>query len=151
MRFFSKKIPIFTAKISDDFFLVNDQVFRIFPFFSQIFCIFTVLKCRRPIILYDPLISSQEKPLGVFQKRKFLCDTFFYSVHTFARIRQHYFSIIGGTDAWAVPPLKFWGTVPIGLRPWGNASYCLRGKNAPDPNSSSRQISLGLPKMLMHD
>src|SRR6218665_366676 len=34
-------------------------------------------------------LSSQEKPL--FQK-KFLDDTFFYSLRTFARIRQHYFS-----------------------------------------------------------
>ena len=28
---------------------------------------------------------------------------------------------IGGTDAWAVPTSKFWGTVPqspLGLRPW---------------------------------
>jgi len=37
---------------------------------------------------------------------------FFYSVRTFARIRQHYFSKYWGSDAWAVPHLKFLGTVP---------------------------------------
>src|SRR6218665_343205 len=47
---FSEKISIFTAKISDDLSLVIDQVFRIFPFFSQIFRIFYYYaKCRRPI------------------------------------------------------------------------------------------------------
>ena len=33
MTFFSENISIFTAKISDDLFLVIDQVFRISPFF----------------------------------------------------------------------------------------------------------------------
>ena len=37
MMSFSEKISIFTAKIYDDLFLVIDQVFQIFPFFSQIF------------------------------------------------------------------------------------------------------------------
>src|SRR6218665_3207916 len=38
-------------------------------------------------------------------RKGFLDDTFFYSVHTFARVRQHYTSQnIGGTDAWAVSP-----------------------------------------------
>jgi len=32
--FFLTKIPIFATKISDDLFLVIDQVFRIFPLFS---------------------------------------------------------------------------------------------------------------------
>ena len=61
---FSEKISVFTAKISDDLFLVIDQDFRIFPFFSQIFRIFTMLN-----IVYDPYmtLSSQEKPL--FHKR----------------------------------------------------------------------------------
>ena len=45
--------------------------------------------------------------------RKEVLDTFFYSVRTFARNRQHYFSKYGGTDAWTVPPLQiFGGTVP---------------------------------------
>ena len=44
--FFSEKISIFTAEISDDLFLVIDQVFRIFPFFSQIFRLLYYVKCR---------------------------------------------------------------------------------------------------------
>src|SRR6218665_1041942 len=46
---------------------------------------------------------------------------FFYSVRTFARIRQHYFSKYWGINAWAIPHLKFWGDRPpgplLGLRP----------------------------------
>src|SRR6218665_229526 len=75
---FSEKISIiFTAKISDDLFLVIDQVFR-----------------------------------------------FFYSVRTFARIRQHYFSKYWGDGCMGPSPTPhiFWGTVPpshpLGFRPW---------------------------------
>src|SRR6218665_1792427 len=54
-------------------------------------------------------LSSQEKPLF---NTKFLDDSFFYSLRTFARIRQHYFS-------------KFWGGPSpqslLSLRP---CSYC---------------------------
>src|SRR6218665_4027702 len=39
---FSDKIPIFTAKISDDLFLVIDQVFRIFTDFRDL----CFVKCR---------------------------------------------------------------------------------------------------------
>jgi len=69
------KISIFTAKISDDLFLVIDQVFfRIFSFFSQIF---------RILIYY---VKCLIRP---FPHKK---NTFFYSIHTFARNQQHYFS-----------------------------------------------------------
>jgi len=51
-------------------------------------------------------LSSQDK------RKEFLDDTFFYSVHTFARIRQHYFSKHWGTDAWTVPPPQIWGERP---------------------------------------
>jgi len=50
---FSEKMSIFTGKISDDLFLVNDQVF---PFVSQVFRIF-----------YYVTLSSQEQLL--FRKR----------------------------------------------------------------------------------
>src|SRR6218665_3730208 len=49
MTFFSEEIYIFTAKISDDLFLVIEQVFRIFPFFSPIYRSFTMLN-----VIYDP-------------------------------------------------------------------------------------------------
>src|SRR6218665_3050970 len=90
-RFFG--FSIFTPKISDDPFLVIDQVF---PFLFPDLPYLCYVKCRRPI--YDPFgHSSQEKHI-------------FYSVHTFARIRRHTTSQnIGETDAWAVPHLKFWG------------------------------------------
>src|SRR6218665_1726993 len=54
-------------------------------------------------VVYDPCmtLSSQEKPL--FQK-EFLYDTFFYSVRTFSRIRQHYFSKYLGDGCMGRPP-----------------------------------------------
>src|SRR6218665_3172635 len=36
----------------------------------------------------------------------------FYSFHTFAHIRQHYFSKYWGTNAWAVPPPQTLGDRP---------------------------------------
>jgi len=36
------------------FFLVIDQVFRIFPFFSHIFCVFTMLN-----VVYDPFLTRK--------------------------------------------------------------------------------------------
>jgi len=44
----------FTAKISDDLFLVIDQVSRIFPFFFKIFRIFTMLN-----VVYDPFLTRK--------------------------------------------------------------------------------------------
>ena len=110
---FSEKISIFTAKISDDLFLVIDQVFRIFPFFSQIVRIFYYVKCR---------IWPIPHKYNHYFRKEFLYDTFFYSVRTFARIRQH-FSRYWGADAWAVSPPQIFGEpssqFPLGLRPWG--------------------------------
>src|SRR6218665_1970893 len=63
-------------------------------------------------------LSSQEKPL--FHEKIPLRHLFFYSVRAFVPIRQHYFSKYWGTDARAVPHLKFWKNVPavpLGLRP----------------------------------
>src|SRR6218665_212935 len=93
MTFFPQKIPVFTAKISDDLFLVIDQVFRIFPFFSQIFRIFTILN-----VVYDPFLTRK--------------NTIFYSVHTFACIRQHYFSKYWGDGCMGVPTSNFGGPSP---------------------------------------
>ena len=47
-----------------------------------------------------------------FSRHKFLMTFFMYSVHTFTRIRQHYFSKYWGTNAWTVPHLKFLGNRP---------------------------------------
>ena len=49
-------------------------------------------------------------------------NTFFYSVHTFSRTRQHYFSKYWGDQCMGRPPTSnFWGgpspSPPLGLRP----------------------------------
>src|SRR6218665_2208837 len=92
------------AKISDGLFLVIDLVFRIFPFFSQIFRIFTMLN-----VVYDPLLTRKTT---ISEKNSFVTP-FFYSARTFARIRQHYFSKYwGGRMHGPSPPLILGGTVP---------------------------------------
>src|SRR6218665_3169790 len=77
------------------FFLVIDLVLRIFPFFSHIFRMFTMLN-----VVYMT-ISSQKKHN-------------FHSVHAFTHIRQHYFSKYwGGDQCMGGPPTStFGGTVP---------------------------------------
>src|SRR6218665_2020423 len=114
----SCKNPIFTAKISDDLFLVIDQVFRIFPFFSQIFRVFTVLN-----VIYDPYnyVFFLTRKTTISEKTSF--RTLFLLCSYFrARPTTLLLKILGGTDAWAVPHLKFFGgtvpPVPLGLRPW---------------------------------
>src|SRR6218665_818167 len=72
-----------------------------FLYLSTWFIRFCVVYCDR--MSYTTL-SSQEKPL--FQKR---IRPFFGSVHPFACTRQHYFSKYWGTNAWAIPHLKFLG------------------------------------------
>ena len=72
---FGKKFhnSVFRAKITDDLFLVTDQVFRIFPFFFQIFRILTMLN-----VVYDPFLT---------RKAPFLLCSYFRT-----HIRQHYIS-----------------------------------------------------------
>ena len=99
MRFFRKKISIFTPKNSYDLFLAVNQVFLIFtPFFR-----FSVaLLCKMSYMT----LSSQQKAL--FQKRRHL---FFYSVLSLMSDNTTSQNI-GGTNAWAVPTSNFGGTVP---------------------------------------
>ena len=86
-------------------FLVMDQVFLIVR-------IFTVLN-----VVYDPFFTRKSHYL----RKEFLDDTFFYSVRTFARIRQHYFSKYwGGRMHGPSPTSNFGGPsfqFPLGLRP----------------------------------
>ena len=85
-------------------FLVIDQAISNFPFLSPDFPYLYYVKCR--------IWPFHHKKNHYFRK-EFLHKTNFYSVHPFARIRQHYFSKYWGTIAWAVPPPKiFGGTVP---------------------------------------
>ena len=94
------------------FLLVIHKVFRSFPFFSQVFRLFYYVQCR---------IWSIPHTNNHYFGKEFLYDTFFYSVRAFPRIRQHYFSKYWGTNAWAVPHLKFLGETspqsPLGFRP----------------------------------
>src|SRR6218665_3364850 len=87
------------------FFLVNDLVLRIFPFFSHIFRMFTMLN-----VVYDHFLT-----------RKTQCFTLFMLSRTSDNTTSQN---IGWTNAWAVPPTSnFWGRppVPLGLRP---CMYC---------------------------
>ena len=77
------------------FFLVIDLVLRIFPFFSHIFRMFTMLN-----VVYMT-ISSQEK-------HNFSLCSCFHAHPTTLLLK-----ILGGTNAWAVPPTSnFWGDRP---------------------------------------
>ena len=78
---FSEQIYILAAKISDDLFLVINQVFRIVTDFR----IFTFLS-----VVHDPFITRK--------------TPFFYSFHIFAHIRQHYFSKYWGDESIGRPP-----------------------------------------------
>src|SRR6218665_1549628 len=88
------------------FFLVIDLVLRIFPFFSHIFRMFTMLN-----VVYDHFPVHKK-------------NTIFHSVHAFTHIRQHYFSKYWGgpMHGRSPPPQILGGTVPpsppLGLRPW---------------------------------
>src|SRR6218665_980728 len=97
MTLFPEKISIFTPKISDDFFLVIDQVFQILRFFTLLNVVYDLFFTRKTTI----------------SEKNSLITPFFYSVRTFACIRQHYFSKYwGGPMHGPSPHLKFWGTVP---------------------------------------
>src|SRR6218665_3220103 len=104
MTAFSEKISILAAKISDDLFLVIDQVFRISPFFlSQIFRIFTMFNV---VDVYDPFLTRKTTSSV---KNSFIWHLF-YSVRAFARIQQHNNATsqnIGG---------RMHGQSPLGLR-----------------------------------
>src|SRR6218665_3057151 len=91
----SGKMSIFRAKIFDDLFLVIDLVLRIFPFFSHIFRMFTMLN-----VVYDHFLTRKPP---------------FFTLFILSRTSDNTTSqnIGGRTNAWAVPPPQiFGGTVP---------------------------------------
>ena len=82
-------------------FLVIDQLFRIFSFLFQIFRYLCYIQCRI---------------LSPFPHKK---NTFLL-FHTFAHIRQHYFSKYWGDGCMGRPPPQTLGgppPAPVGLRP----------------------------------
>src|SRR6218665_260811 len=83
---FQEKFPFSDTSNRIDFFLVIDLVLGIFPFFSHIFCMFTMLNDH-------------------FLTRK----TQFFTLFMLSRTSDNTTSQnIGGTNAWAVPHFKFW-------------------------------------------
>src|SRR6218665_1061204 len=89
----SGKISIFRVKISEDLFLVIDLVLRIFPFFSYIFRMFTMLN-----VVYDHFLTRKPP---------------FFTLFILSRTSDNTTSQnIGGINAWAVPYLKFLGDRP---------------------------------------
>src|SRR6218665_2196802 len=108
--FFWKKISFSRPK--------SLMTFRIFPFFQRFSISFTMLN-----VVYDPFLT---RTTTISEKNSFMTP-FLYSVRTFARIRQHYFSKYWrGTDAWAVtPPEIFGGLSPQVSAPGGDV-LCLK-------------------------
>src|SRR6218665_2777379 len=69
------------------------MVLRIFPFFSHIFRMFTMLN-----VVYDHFLTRK---------------TQFFTLFMLSRTSDNTTSQnIGETNAWAVPPPQIWGTVP---------------------------------------
>src|SRR6218665_3430554 len=88
---FSGKISIFTPKIHDDLFLVIDQVFKILRFI-------TVLN-----VVHDPFFTRKT----TISENNSLIRPFF-TLFVLPRASDNTtFLNIGGTNAWAVPHLKF--------------------------------------------
>src|SRR6218665_2357374 len=90
----SGKISIFRVKISDDLFLVINLVLRIFPFFSHIFRMFTVLN-----VVYDHFLTRKPP---------------FFTMFMLSRTSDNTTSQnIGGDQCMGGPPTSnFWGDRP---------------------------------------
>src|SRR6218665_581034 len=85
----SEKMSIFRVKISDDLFLVIDLVLRIFPFFSHIFRMFTMLN-----VVYDHFLTRKPP---------------FFTLFILSRTSDNTASQnIGGPTHGPSPHLKFW-------------------------------------------
>src|SRR6218665_1982151 len=91
---FRKNVHFAGYKFLMTLFLVIDLVLRIFPFFSHIFRIFTMLN-----VVYDHFLTRKPS---------------FFTLFILSRTSDKTTSQnIGGTNAWAVPPTSnFGGTVP---------------------------------------
>src|SRR6218665_204146 len=90
MSFFWGKMSIFRVKMT---FFSHRPAFTIFPFFSQIFRIFTMLN-----VVYDPFLT---------RKTPFLLYSYFHTHST-----TLYFSKYWGDQCMGRPHLKFWGDRP---------------------------------------
>ena len=128
---FSGKISVFTPKISDDLFLVIDQVFQILRF------------CAVLNVVYDPFFTRKTTI-----SEKFLHKTIFFTLFVLSRASDNTtFLNIGGPMHGPSPYLKFWRTVPpvpLGLRPWEESTRPhVHAWNQPIDLLHSRQMTLG--------
>ena len=110
MTFLSEKISIFTTKNSDDFFS-HRPGFSDFPFLFPDFPYLYRVKC----LIYDPFFTRKTT---ISEKNS--VATPFFTMFVRSRPSDNTTSQKiggGGTDAWADPHLKFWGTVhPVPTR-----------------------------------
>ena len=106
---FLETIPIFTAKISDDLFY-SWPAFRISPFFSKIFRIFTM-------IWPFPHKKNHYFRKEFLYETPFLFGSYFRALPTTLLLK-----ILWGDGFMGRPHLKFLGnrppSPPLGLRPW---------------------------------
>ena len=101
MTFLGVKISNFAEKISDDFFLVIDHIFKIFPCFSQIFPIFAIDVLN---VIFDPFLTRK---------------TPFFTLLILSSASDNTTSLnIGGDQCMGYPPPQILGgQSPLGLRP----------------------------------
>src|SRR6218665_44334 len=85
MTFFWEKFPFWGQKFLMNFFLVINQIFQIFPFFSQILPIFAILN-----VIFHHFLTRKTPLFALFILSRESDNT------TSLNIR--------GTNAWAVPP-----------------------------------------------
>ena len=115
-RFWGKKFQYSRPKILMTFFS-HRPGFSDFDSLSSDSPYLYCVKCRRPIIIW-PFLHKEKHYL----RKEFLDWHLFSTLFDLSRPFHNTTSKnIGGTNAWAVPHLKFWGTVPpvpLGLRPW---------------------------------
>src|SRR6218665_373278 len=90
MTIFSEKFPFWRQKFLMTFFLVIDQVLRIFPLFSLVFRIFALIK-----VVHDPFLT-RKTPFFLFS---------YFRAHPPTLLLK----ILGGRMHGPSPHLKLWG------------------------------------------
>src|SRR6218665_2942284 len=103
----SGKMSIFRVKISDDLFLVIDLVLQIFPFFSHIFRMFTMLN-----VVYDHFLTRKPPFSTLFILSRTSDNTASQNIGEGQCMGRPPSQILGGPSPQS----------PLGLRPWLCAS-----------------------------
>ena len=112
LRFFREKIPFSRPKFLMTFFQSLTRFSGFYLSFHRFSVSFTMLN-----VVYDPFLT---RTTTISEKNSFM--TPFFSVHTFARIRQHYFSKYWGRMHGPSPTSNFFEgpspQSPLGFRLW---------------------------------